>query len=327
MSALALRHLRLVAICSLCIAGTAAAAVLEDPVETRAKDKVTLCHAEGNGSWHSITIAPEAGLEGHDGHSRDIIPAFTYEKGGEVIEYPGKNMGGEGQVIYDKGCVAPDPPDPPDYPIGVFGSANCEEGRATYSVTFGYDSENKVPVSIPVGSNNFVSPGSRDRSQPTTLRTGPGRERVHGPEHPDRGHERQLDRDLRPRDAIRDRHGAVRLRRARRLRSPRRSTSSSRASTRGTRRTRRASGTRTRARDGVDRGRRRQTGSPPTPEGRGQPIAFEAGSDKSAVTVSGIPNGTNLVWTRDLEGHANGDRQRHVRDVVWHDARCHRPRR
>ena len=172
MSVLLLRHLRLVAICSLCIAGTAAAAVLQDPVATSAKDRVTLCHAEGNGSWHSITVAPEAGLEGHDGHLRDIVPAFTYEKGGEVIEYPGKNLGGDGQAIYDRGCVAPDPPDPPDYPIGVFGEANCEEGRATYSVTFGYDSENKVPVSIPIGPNNFVSPGSWDRSQPTIFQPG-----------------------------------------------------------------------------------------------------------------------------------------------------------
>ena len=76
---------------------------------------------------------------GHDGHDEDIIPSFRYEKGTDVVNYPGKNWGGTGQETWDHDCVAPEPPRPIEYPIGVFGTATCETGGKTYAVTFGYD--------------------------------------------------------------------------------------------------------------------------------------------------------------------------------------------
>ena len=175
MSARALRHLRLPAILIAFVAGSAvaAAAVLQDPVAESGRDKVRLCHATGNGQWVSIEVAAEAVTQsGHDGHDEDIIPSFTYEKGTDVVNYPGKNWGGTGQETWDHDCVAPEPPRPIEYPIGVFGAATCETGGKTYSVTFGYMSENTVPFSIEAGSSNFVSPADQDGEQTTRFQAG-----------------------------------------------------------------------------------------------------------------------------------------------------------
>ena len=298
-----LRRLRPLAIAVACIAcsATAAAAVLQEPAQPRDKDKVRLCHAEGNGQWHSIEVAPEAAINGHDGHPQDVIPPFTYEKGNEVIEYPGKNWGGVGQETWDHDCVAPEPPEPVEYPIGVFGSATCETGRRTYAVTFGYDSENKVPVSIPIGSNNFVSPGAEDRHQPTMFQ--PGRvasaftvENVpievtggtwtitHG------GHTRSATvvpptgcGELPPPTTPAVDVVVVCVDKGTSTYSARFGYSNP-----GSVMVSRAIGDANRF--------------TPAPEGRGQPIAFEPGDDDKAVTVDNIPNGSNLVWTLTTNG-------------------------
>lgn len=174
MSVLGLRHLRLLAIPLVCVAGSAAAdgAVSKRALAESANDTIRLCHATGNGQWVSVEVAPEAVIGGHDGHDEDIIPPFTYEQGNDVVEYPGRNWGAEGQETWDADCVAAAPPTPVEYPIGVFGAATCETGGQTYAVTFGYDSENTVPVSIAVGPGNHVSPGAEDRGQPTTFQPG-----------------------------------------------------------------------------------------------------------------------------------------------------------
>ena len=137
-------------------------------------DKVRLCHAEGGPRYVSIEIAPEAALDGHaKNHERDIIPPFEDEKTGS---FPGQNWDAEGQAIWGNDCAIPEPepgPEPePEYPIGVFGSTTCDDGGTTYTARFGYASENRLEVSIPVGGDNFVAPGPSGRGQPTTFQPG-----------------------------------------------------------------------------------------------------------------------------------------------------------
>ena len=134
-------------------------------------DKVRLCHAEGGPRYVSIEVAPEAALNGHaKNHERDIIPPFEDDKTGS---FPGQNWDAEGQEIWGADCVVPDPPGPePEYPIGVFGSTTCDDGGRTYTARFGYASENRVEVAIPIGTDNFVAPGPSGRGQPTTFQPG-----------------------------------------------------------------------------------------------------------------------------------------------------------
>lgn len=90
-----------VALCSLVAAfgGTASA-----------KGKITVCHRVGGPNYVVITVAPEAALAGHAViHPLDIIPAFSYTKGGRTIAFPGQNLSGEGIAILGNQCVAPKP--------------------------------------------------------------------------------------------------------------------------------------------------------------------------------------------------------------------------
>ncbi len=137
------------------------------PVEVKKADKVTICHATGNGSWVEITPSANGVLSGHDKHPNDIIPPFTYGKN-PIKTYPGKNWDAEGQSIYDNGCRAKEPV---ASEIGIF--VKCVDVHAgTYDATFGYESENEVSVTVAVGANNHFSPTPQDRGQPTLFQPG-----------------------------------------------------------------------------------------------------------------------------------------------------------
>ena len=56
-------------------------------------------------------------------------------------------------------------------PIGVFVSCVVNRG-STYDAVFGYDSENSVTVTNPIGSANFFSPGAPNRGQPEQFAPG-----------------------------------------------------------------------------------------------------------------------------------------------------------
>jgi uncharacterized repeat protein (TIGR01451 family) len=74
-------------------------------------DKITLCHGT-SGSWNAIAVSVNA-VSGHEGHSEDIIPAFTtVDNKGNVTNYPGKNLGTDfggqsGGDVLGNGCAAP----------------------------------------------------------------------------------------------------------------------------------------------------------------------------------------------------------------------------
>lgn len=79
--------------------------------------RVTLCHHVGNGSYHPITVAPAAAINGHAGSHHqgglDIIPPFTLRQGQRVIHFQGQNwgpIGPQGQTGHDilaNGCRMP----------------------------------------------------------------------------------------------------------------------------------------------------------------------------------------------------------------------------
>ena len=262
-------------------AGTTAAA-------PKKNDKITICHATGNGKYVSITISVN-GLNGHDGHTDDIIPPHGSD--------PGRNWDEEGQAIWENGCVEPTHPQPTPKPIGVFASTTCNP-NGTFTATFGYTSENEVAVSIPVGPDNFAAPGTANQGQPTTFQPGtvttaftvtgiPGD--VTGSWTVRSGGETRSVDVSRPADCD----------------TPPPPTTvvsvPSAVSTGERRPTRRASATRIPAGPRCQSPSVRRTDSP-APIDRGQPIAFEPGRDPNAVEVSGIPLGTSLAWTLKTGG-------------------------
>ena len=259
------------------------------PAASKTNDKITICHATGNGKYVSITVRVN-GLNGHDGHSGDIIPPHGSD--------PGQNWDAEGQAIWENGCVEPTPPQPAPKPVGVFASTTCGS-NGTFSATFGYTSENEVEVSIPVGPDNLAAPGSADQGQPTTFQAGtvasaftvtgiPGD--VTGSWTVRSGGETRSVDVSRPSDCDTPPPPVAVV-----------SVTVSCVDRGTTTYTARFGYTNPGAITvSVPAGT--QNRFSPAPLDRGQPIAFEPGRDRNAVEVSGIPIGTSLSWTLKTGG-------------------------
>jgi uncharacterized repeat protein (TIGR01451 family) len=87
------------------------------------------------------------------------------------VTYAGKTNVATADQAYPTHCGV-DPPDPPfAYRIGVFVSCVSNNG-ATYSATFGYESEDTDTTTIPVGKENQFLPAPDDRGQPTVFEPG-----------------------------------------------------------------------------------------------------------------------------------------------------------
>jgi uncharacterized repeat protein (TIGR01451 family) len=256
--------------------------------ETR-NEKITICHATGNGGYVSITISVN-GLNGHDGHDADIIPPHGTD--------PGRNWDPEGQATWENGCVPPEPPTPPTYPIGVFASTTCGDD-GTYNATFGYTSDNHDPVSVPIGPDNLVAPGKQDQGQPTRFQPGtvssaftvtriPGT--VTGSWTVRYGDEARSVTVARPSTCGEPPHPPA----------PVTVTVSCVDKGESTYTARFGYSNPGLATVSVPTGP--ANGFSPVPVNRDQPIAFEPGADAAAVEVSGIPNGTTLAWTLKTAG-------------------------
>lgn len=90
-------------------------------------NKVTLCHATGSSTnpYVRITVNANGAVNGHDKHSRDIIPPFTYKSKGQQKNYSGKNWSAEGQAIFNNGCKRPNQVNPQTHPPQ---NSNPQEG-------------------------------------------------------------------------------------------------------------------------------------------------------------------------------------------------------
>ena len=113
--------------------------------------KVRICHATGTDKY--VTLWPNANgdVSGHAGHQggRDIIPAFTYNDGGEMATFPGQNMDAAGTAIYDNDCVVPEPevPEPGTPSISLTAPECVAEGQ-------------QPPVSIAVTVSGLTGEGA-----------------------------------------------------------------------------------------------------------------------------------------------------------------------
>lgn len=90
------------------LTGRSAKQVFAVPAET-----VDICHATGSDSnpYTQEHPAKSADVGGHDGHSEDIIPPFTYDcDQDEPCEYEGKNWTDEGEAIWSNDCETEEGP-------------------------------------------------------------------------------------------------------------------------------------------------------------------------------------------------------------------------
>lgn len=87
---------------------TGGAGVSAPAPNTPPQPKVTLCHSGNGKNYTSITVAPEAAIDGHaKNHDDDIIPPFDYVKNGKTLKYAGQNWDAQGKAILNAGCQTP----------------------------------------------------------------------------------------------------------------------------------------------------------------------------------------------------------------------------
>jgi uncharacterized repeat protein (TIGR01451 family) len=154
-------------------AGLAAAALTQGPGVplVQPPERVTLCHAtQSAGSPYNrleVTVSQIVGANGHDTHPGDIIPPFDYVEDSVEKHYPGKNWDAEGQAIWTNGCAVPEP-----QPLPIQPTVKCvDDNGATFQAVFGYSNPNTEAVTIAVGAGNSIVPGM-DRGQPSTFQPG-----------------------------------------------------------------------------------------------------------------------------------------------------------
>lgn len=77
---------------------------------------ITICHNNGNGTYNQIQVTEDATVGGHDGHTGDIIPPYSYSCNSGTCQYPGKNWDAGGQATYNNSCVSATAPTPTQTP-------------------------------------------------------------------------------------------------------------------------------------------------------------------------------------------------------------------
>lgn len=87
-----------------------AIALADNPGNSNAGNKVTLCHATGSSTnpFVEITVNANGAVNGHAGSShqdgRDIIPPFSYNDHGKTQNFPGQNYDARGKALLANGC-------------------------------------------------------------------------------------------------------------------------------------------------------------------------------------------------------------------------------
>lgn len=117
--------------------------------------KIDICHATSSkkNPYTRIEVSTESVTKmGHDSHSKDIIPPFSYmsnDSNGDVVEktYPGKNWPA-GEATLNNACDAPD------------------ERQKVTKPTYTYEDvcgvKNDVDLSVPTGTGYTVGPLVKD---------------------------------------------------------------------------------------------------------------------------------------------------------------------
>jgi uncharacterized repeat protein (TIGR01451 family) len=179
LSAVTRRVLPLAAAGLVACVGVAAAALTQGrpgvPVLRDPQANVTLCHATSSedNPYNQERVDADAVVKpnGHNDHPEDIIPPFDWvDHGGVTHHYPGKNWDAEGQAIWLNGCEILEP-EPTPLPVQPF--VKCVDANgSTFQAIFGYTNPNQQAVTVAVGSRNSFAPSPTDRGQPTTFQPG-----------------------------------------------------------------------------------------------------------------------------------------------------------
>ena len=144
--------------------------------------KVTICHATSSDKnpYVQISVDDDSIVKsGHGDHPEDIIPPFDWVDNGKPQHYAGKNWDASGQAIWGNGCdvPSPKPPEPPTpepsppLPIQVFGS--CIDNNGSISTpSSGTRTRTRRKSRSQLGRVNSFSPDPADRNQPSTFTPG-----------------------------------------------------------------------------------------------------------------------------------------------------------
>jgi uncharacterized repeat protein (TIGR01451 family) len=201
LSAVTRRLLPLAAAGLVACAGVATAAIVTQhgapgvPL-VKGNQKITICHATSSDKnpYNQLSVDVDSIVKhGHGDHPNDIIPPFDYVDGsGHTQHYPGKNWDATGQAIWLNGCEMPQPTTstttttpttsttttttpttstPTLFPVQP--TVKCvDDNGGTFTAVFGYANPNTSAVTVPVGSGNSFAPAPSDRGQPTTFNPG-----------------------------------------------------------------------------------------------------------------------------------------------------------
>lgn len=83
--------------------------------QSNAQNTISICHNTGNGTYQQVTTNASSDIGGHDGHTDDIIPPFSYSCFLiSKCQYPGKNWTQDNQITYTNGCTVYSNPSAPD---------------------------------------------------------------------------------------------------------------------------------------------------------------------------------------------------------------------
>jgi uncharacterized repeat protein (TIGR01451 family) len=157
--------------------GLAAGALTQPPGVplVQGATKIRICHATGSATNPYLEENPDDDSivteNGHDSHPGDIIPPFDYIDDDQQQHYPGKNWDATGTAIWLNGCNVPPPPTPQPLPIQLSGKCVDVSG-STFRAVFGYTNPNDEQVTVPLGSANSFSPDPSDRGQPDKFEPG-----------------------------------------------------------------------------------------------------------------------------------------------------------
>lgn len=84
-------------------------------------NKVTICHSDGGNKYQQLSVTKDSGVDGHNNHSADIIPPFTYSCTYGTCQYNGKNWTDANRVTYANNCVVVVPTPTPPHPHDCYG--------------------------------------------------------------------------------------------------------------------------------------------------------------------------------------------------------------
>lgn len=123
---------------TLSIAFVGFSAVLAAPAQAGEAKSIQICHSAGKSGNYTVNVVDKSSIitSGHGDHEYDIIPAFTWNDGGNKKgSFPGLNWDSVGEATYLNGCVTPAPAKISVIPVApVLVPATCIDPTGNVSI-------------------------------------------------------------------------------------------------------------------------------------------------------------------------------------------------